>query len=656
MKTDHSCTEIDGCVPIKVGEKGIEAAEPITIHQVFKNTVSLHGDQPALVEYKGDEKHVITYQQYYDQCRCAAKSLMHFGVKQGVAVSIIGFNSSEWFISDLASILTGGVASGIYSTNSPQACQFIIEDSSTGVVIVENAHQLGKILQILDSCSKVKAIVQYKGEVKEEQKRDNVFTWTDFLEQGKDVTDADLDERIEAQKPENVCTLIYTSGTTGNPKAVMVTHDNITWTGRALAATADVSHTDRIITYLPLSHVAAQVNDIHSPLSVGASVHFAQPDALKGSLRKTLHAVHPTLFLGVPRVWEKIEVGLRSQMDATGGVKGAIGRWARGIGLEGGYSKQKGGETPFGWWFANKMVFETIKQKMGLDECRGMYTAAAPISKSTLEFFLSVGIPIFEVYGMSECTGPQTISREGMHRLGSCGAKMNGTEMKILSPDEDGNGEICYRGRHIFLGYLNNEEKTREAVDEEGWLHSGDIGKVDEDGFLHITGRLKELLITAGGENVAPVPIENKMKEVMPLLSNVMVIGDKQRFLSMLVTLKVKLNEEGNPTSDLADDVKPVLQSIGSAATTVEEAQKCDKIRQYLEDGRVEANKFAVSNAQKIQKFVILPVDFSVNGGEITETLKLKRNIVAKRYDDIICQIYAEAAPPAGAAAAAASN
>jgi len=426
----------------------------------------------------------------------------------------------------------------------------------------------------------------------------------------------------------------------------MISHDNATWTSQAVINMLDMNENDSIISYLPLSHVAAQMIDIYGPMSTGLSVWFAQPDALKGSLGQTLKEIKPTAFLGVPRVWEKIYEKMQEVGKQTTGLKKIIGDWAKNKGLDGGYKLQRGEDVPWGWWLANTLVFENVKKALGLENTRLCATAAAPIAKETLDYFLSLNIPIYEIYGMSESTGPQTVNRPSAHKTGTAGPAIPGCEMKIHDPDKDGNGEICFRGRHIFMGYLKNDKDTSETIDEEGWLHSGDIGRIDKEGYLSITGRIKELLITAGGENVPPVLIEDEIRsELGHVISNVMVIGDRKKFLSCVVTLKTTSKPDPKSgeypfTNTLVPVAVTAFQSTGSKASTVDEAINDPKVREYIENGIKRANKRAASNAQVIQKFEIIKDDFTIEGNELTPTLKLKRRIVLEKYKDIIEKMY----------------
>ncbi|NXG79459.1 ACBG2 ligase, partial [Baryphthengus martii] len=579
-------------------------------------------------------------------------SRSQLGLERFHGVCILGFNSAEWFIADIGAILAGGLAAGIYTTNSPEACHYIAENCRANVVVVENDKQLQKILEVQHKLHHLKAIVQYREELKE--KRPNLYSWSEFMDLGKDVPDAQLSEIIKSQKPNQCCTLIYTSGTTGQPKGVMLSHDNLTWTGMAAGRFIMFSEAtetqDVVISYLPLSHIAAQMTDIWSAMKFGLQVFFAQPDALKGSMVDTLREVRPTAFLGVPRVWEKIEEKIKSMGAKSSTLRRKVASWAKEVGLQTNLKWMNGySEVPVNFRLADHLVYRKVRKALGLDRCTKCCTGAAPISRETLEFFLSLNIPLFEVYGMSESSGPHTVSMPQAFRLTSCGKEVTGCRTLIYKPDSNGNGEICFSGRHVFMGYLNMEEKTKEAIDEDGWLHSGDLGRHDKDGFLYITGRIKELLITAGGENVPPIPIENAVKNAVPIISNAMLVGDKAKFLAMLLTLKCNVNiETGEPGDDLAPEALEYCQRLGSKATRASEiiSSRDKAVYAAIQNGIAAVNERAVSNAQKIQKWVLLEKDFSIPGGELGPTLKLKRHEVAQKYKEQIAQFYAAVETP----------
>jgi long-subunit acyl-CoA synthetase (AMP-forming) len=545
--------------------------------------------------------------------QASAYRRIELGLEPGKGVAIIGFNCPEWAVADMAAIYAGGCPAGIYTTNSADQCRYIAEHAEAQVVVVENEEQLAKFLAVREQLPDLKAIVMIYGDHDDPM----VHSWKDLMALGEKAPEAKLDERIAGQKPDDTCTYIYTSGTTGDPKAVMITHDNITWTARtSLEALGMLAEGDRMISYLPLSHIAEQIVSLHGPVVNGSCTSFAESlEALGDNLKE----VRPTVFLAVPRVWEKIQGKMQAAGANNTGLKKKIATWARGVGLRGGYAMQEKKPLPLLWGLADKLVFSKVKIALGLDQCRIAVTSAAPISKSTLEFFLSLGLPIMEVYGMSECSGPATISLPGRYKTGWVGPVMQGSELKIA---ED--GEICMRGRHVFKGYYKNEAATKEAMDDDGWLHSGDIGEI-VDGFVKITDRKKDLIITAGGENIAPQVLEGKLKGIS-VVSQAVVVGDRRKHLAALITLdETKLEE--------------LQRESGTAAKTVTEAASDDKVHKWLM-GKVEELNKDLARVQSIKKIKILPTDLSIEGGELTPTMKVKRKVVNTKYADAIEAFY----------------
>ncbi|XP_022047181.1 long-chain-fatty-acid--CoA ligase ACSBG2-like [Acanthochromis polyacanthus] len=638
-------TRRDKAVRLRMEGSGPGSETPITIHQLFLETVEKCENHPALIYKENGQVMTLTWRQYYEQCRAAAKSFLKLGLERYHGVGILGFNSPEWFISDIGCILAGGLGTGIYTTNSPEACQYVAANCEANVLVVENQKQLQKILQVKDHLPHLKAIVQYKGEL--QQKAPNLYTWAEFMRLGEDVPNEQLDAVITSLRANECCTLIYTSGTTGTPKGVMLSHDNMTWTATTAAKLVSKSGDNEVlISYLPLSHVAAQMIDIWVCMSLGGTTYFADPDALKGTLGNTLKEARPTFFMGVPRVWEKMQERMKAMGAKASPMRKRVADWAKSIGLQYNYSAMTGENlVPWGFMLANNLVFKKVRAALGLDRCKICFTGAAPITKDTLEYFMSLNIPVMELYGMSESSGPHTVSIDE-YRITSCGKVMPGCKTKLENPDADGNGEICFWGRHVFMGYLNMPDKTTEALDEEGWLHSGDLGRHDENDFLYITGRIKELIITAGGENIPPVPIEDAVKAEVPFLSNTMLLGDKLKFLSMLLTLKCVVDDNGDPTDELTAEALEFCRQNGIAATKVSEivANKEPAFYTAIQEGIERVNARSTSNAQKVQKWVILDRDFSITGGELGPTMKLRRPIVVKMYQDRIDEIYAAAA------------
>lgn len=634
-------TDVKGEVDIRMGTEGPAALPPTTVVASFESVVKRHGDKTALRVQRDGAWKEYSWQEYFNQCKRFGNSLISLGMNKNQAVNVIGFNSPEWFMANCGAILAGGVVAGIYTTNGSEACKFITEHSEAAVVVCDGLAQLAKYTGIAGELKGLKALVVYNAEAPTDVKCSvPVYGFEDFLKLGDQVEESKLRQRMDDQKPGHCCTLIYTSGTTGNPKGVMISHDNITWTANSVTeAVNGLTTADRIVSYLPLSHVAAQMLDIHAPMVDGCCISFAQPDALKGSLGTTLKDVRPTVFFGVPRVWEKIAEKMWAIGKKTTGIKKTLATWAKSKGAAKNELAQfgKSGGAPCGYGLANSIILSKVQAALGLDQCRIAFTGAAPIGMEVLQYFASLDIPILELFGQSECTGPQTMNFPNKWKMGSAGVAIGGTTMKI-NPETQ---ELSYSGRNLMMGYLKGEQQTKDTFDDAGYLLSGDCAKIDSDGFMSITGRIKELIITAGGENVPPVIIEDKIKEQTKALSNCMVVGDKRKFLSVLLCLRVNMNEDGSPSQNLDPQALEVAKEIGSSATTVSEAKSCDAFKTYFDSKIAAANKQATSRAQNIAKWALLDEDFTVNGGELTPTLKLKRRIVSDKCSEVIEKIYA---------------
>lgn len=693
---------------IRVAKSGLAgtAESPIsTVVDLFKECLKTNGNDPAFrierplpIAVGGvappslpvDQWKQWTYQQYHDETNQVAKAMISVGFEQFDSCSVFGFNSPEWVMSQQAAIFAGGRVAGIYPTDTTEQVGYKCIHSGASIMILEDTSKLEKVKAFVSTAPKLKVIVVWTpADLPESLEREDgttvpVYSWSAFVEKGKAVPDETLAERQQLIKPSHCCGLIYTSGTTGNPKAVMISHDNIIYCANAVFGCVPAIGSggeERILSYLPLSHVAGMMVDMVGPLITTARrkgyacTYFARPYDLKiMSFGDRLKVVKPTIFLGVPRVWEKIAEKMKKIGAQTKGLKKKIATWAKSKGLEHQIDCQLGGTGAFpaNYARAEKLVLSKVKAALGLEHCKYGMTGAAPIAKETLEYFGALGIQINEVYGMSECTGATTLSTDEAHLWGSCGWAVPGTEVKcfsvnpddindkteckqvdnIFSCDEKDQGEICFRGRHIMMGYLANpnlgpehikeiQDKTAAAIDAEGWLHSGDKGCISTKGMVKITGRYKELIIGSGGENIAPVPIENAVKKVAGGISNLMMIGDKRKFNVALVTLKAEgANAEKPGSNDLADDALGVNQSV----TTISGASTDDVWKKYITDAISEVNK-TLNPPSRIQRFSILPADFSVETDELTPTLKLKRGVVEKKWASLIDSLYAPDVP-----------
>lgn len=643
IAAEDYCTS-DPSVPVRlhVGESGLAATPPISMITCFEECVKRSPNHTALRVGREGTYQTWTYTEYMRDVKLAAKGFLSLGLEKHHGVCILGFNAPEWFISYMGAIYAGGVAAGVYTTNSVETTRHCGVLGRANVFVVENQKMLDKVLACRNEIPTLKAIVMWEGSSDEP----GVFSWPQLLEKGRSVSDSTLDSAVADQAINQACNIIYTSGTTGLSKAVLLSHDNMIYTSRMLSKHTNMENGDEhIVSYLPLSHIAAQIMDLVCGIIVTATVTFAKPDALKGTLVNTLRETRPTVFLGVPRVWEKFQEKMLEIGQSGGCVKKTIGTWAKASGLNYHKSRLAGSRSgSLSYNFFKSLAFSKIKAGLGFDRCRLFASGAAPLSEEISEYFLSVDIPICQVYGMSECTGPASMEVYDRMRIGSVGITLCGVQNRIYNPDNDGIGEVCMKGRHVFMGYLSQEDKTRETVDEKGWLHSGDLGRKDGDGFVIITGRIKEILITAGGENVAPVLIEDNIKKELNAISNVMLIGDRKKFLSCLVTLRVEIDPDtGSPLEELTAVTKQWLSKMDKNYSTVSEIVEADDpdVNKAITDAIGRANKIAVSNAQKVQKFKLLKTDFSVPGGELGPTMKLKRPVVLDLYSKVIESIYA---------------
>ena len=643
----HWVTDIHDELPIFMGSTDYSSNPPKTYTEAFEEAVRTHGDRLAL-RYKVDNQWVTwTYKEYFRDAKAFAASLISLGLEPKSTVNIIGFNSPQWVIGFSGALLANCIPIGVYATNNIEACEYIAKHSEAAVILLQNSAQLKKYMKVKESVNTIKALVVYWPD-KDMQNylAPFIHTFDNFLKSHTPDHLSQVDQRMQEVKPSQVATIVYTSGTTGPPKGVLLSHDNCTWTSKTMIEASNMLTDDeRIVSYLPLSHVAAQQFDIFGAIQSKASVTFADENALQGSLGITLKETRPTCFFGVPRVFEKIEEKIRAIGANKKGIQKSIADWAKRVGFEGSLNQIAGKSTGYAFNIANKLIFNKIKEGIGFDQTKVLIVGAAPISKACMDYFLSLNILIMNVYGMSESSAPASSNGNQFCSIYSAGHPLFGTQMVIKGPSGEvlprgTQGEICFRGRNKFMGYYKNEQATKETIDADGFIHSGDKGYMDEAGFLFITGRFKELIITAGGENIPPVLIEDAVKEKGKIISNAFLVGDARKYLVMLISLKTSARPDGDISNDLAPEVISFLQGQGIEATTVDQAIKNQAVRKIVEDFIIEVNKNSTSRAHEIKKFEFLPHDFSINGGEMTPTLKVKRKIVLDKYKVLIETLY----------------
>ncbi len=588
-----------------------------TILHRLHNNGRIRPNAPAYYEKTGDAWVPTSWQQYLAQVRQAARALIALGFQPGQTVSILGFNRPEWVIMDLAGMLAGGAAVGIYTTNAPEECKYIVEHSESPVVLVENEDQWQKMKEVRDDIATLQHIVLMKGtQIDDEMTLD----WDAFMAKGDEVPEEAVDERLDGLKMDDLATLIYTSGTTGPPKGVMLSHNNLAWTSESAIGMFDLTSNDRVISYLPLSHIAEQMFTIHASVTVGYQVYFAQyhpQDHLNDNFRE----VQPTIIFGVPRIWERFAQGVAMKLGESEGVKAKIAAWAQNVGAKAAAVRNRGEEVGgfLGWQhnLAEKLVFSTVKAGLGLSEAKLCISAAAPISPDVLTFFNKFNVPLFELYGQSEDCGPTSTNMHGANKIGTVGRKWPGTEVKLAD-----DGEILVKGNHVFMGYYKNESATASDL-IDGWLQSGDLGQYDDDGFLSIVGRKKEIIITSGGKNIAPKNIEAALKNI-ELVAQAVVIGEKRRFLTALITL------EPEAAAHFASQHGLEGQTLHSHSTLTEYMQK--QIDEHVNS--------LFARVEQVRGFKILPRDFTIEDGELTPTLKIKRRIVNENFAGEIEAMY----------------
>ncbi|WP_437905790.1 long-chain fatty acid--CoA ligase [Sorangium sp. So ce327] len=577
-------------------------------------------EAPAHYVKEGGFWRMTSFREYAGEVRRAGKALLALGLEPGATVSLLGFNRPEWVVLHVACMAIGGAPAGIYTTCSPEEVRHVVRHAGSQVVLVEDRAQLEKVLCQWDRLPQLSWVVLMRGAEFARDPRDpRILAWDEFLARGDRVSDELLDQRLDALEPNGLATLLYTSGTVGPPKGVMLSHENLTRSADMGARLIPCSSRDITLSYLPLSHVAEQMFTIHIPASVGAAVYFAESMA---ALADNLKEVRPTAFFGVPRVWEKLRDGIDAKLSGAKGLQKIMLDQARRVGLQ--HSELRARGEPPGPLLAlqhrafDTLVYAKVKAAVGLGRAHAFSSGAAPIAKEVLEFFASLDILITEVYGQSEVTGATSYNMPGRTKLGSVGPSVPGMDVKIAD-----DGEILVKGPTVFLGYYKEPEATAQAL-VDGWLHSGDLGRFDEEGFLHITGRKKEILITAGGKNISPKNIEEALKR-HDLIAEAVVVGDGRKFLTALLVLAPDAVKRLSAERGLGRDLSHASPEIREAVQ-----RAVDEVNGEL------------AQVETIKKFSILPRGFTIEDGELTPTLKIKRRNVSQNFAREIEAMYAE--------------
>jgi len=594
-----------------------------TIPTIFKQTVAKYGDRVALRIKEYGLWHDISWQEYYQRACYVGCALVSLGLEKGQCVSIIGDNCAEWVVIDLGIQCVGGVAVGIYSTNAPPQVEYTVNHSESQFLFVENEEQLDKWLRFRDQTPTLKKVIVWDLEGLRQYSDPMVMSLDEFMDLGRKVAAEKPDlfaQKGEQVTPEDLSVLIYTSGTTGPPKGAMLTHHNVTWLADALMKVNPMYDKDEVMSFLPLCHIFERMFSVFGHLRIGYVVNFIES---QDTVTQNMREISPTVGYAVPRIWEKYASSIYIRMSDATWFKRSLYLLAYQIGTLRAKKRMNFENVPIYlelvYQLAYFVVFRKLKERLGFDRMRIAYSGAAPISQDVLTFFQSIGVNIVEGYGQTEGSGVTCACRAGKVKFGTVGPPIPGTEVKIAA-----DGEILVKSPSVFKGYYRNPEATAETV-IDGWLHSGDIGELDADGYLKITDRKKDIIVTAGGKNITPQYIENKLK-ASPYINDAIVIGDRRPFLSCLIMLD-------------EDTVVKYAQDHKIQFSTYGDLTKAPEIRALIQE-EIDNVNATLSRVEQPKKFAILPKKLYVEDGEVTPTMKVKRSFVHKDYADLIESMY----------------
>ena len=567
-----------------------------------------------------------TWDDFYEHARLIGLGLLSLGLKRGEVVSILSEDNKEWIYTDLGVQSVGGISSGVYTTDSAKQLQYLVNDSDSRFLFVENDEQLDKYLSVKDGMPRLSKVIVLEREGLHDFADDRVIFLDDLYRAGRDFLKANpnrFDEEIARSDPKDTAILVYTSGTTGPPKGAMISHENIIVSIIGSVLTLPVEDTDEQLCFLPLCHILERLISVFTPIGLKSTVNFAEsPETVFDNVRE----VSPHVFTAVPRVWEKVY----SRVTIMANEATPIGKWAykralragraRAAALENGDPVGLGTRLAYAFW--DFMVLKNLRRMLGFDRLRRGTTGAAPISPELLRWYKAVGITVLEGYGMTESSGVISVNLIEDDKTGSVGRVVPGGQVRI-APD----GEIQYKGGNVFKGYWNKPEKTAETVSEDGWLRTGDVGRLDNEGFLFVTGRVKDIIITAGGKNITPAEIENRLK-FSPYISDAVVIGDKRKFLSCLIMIDQENVEK------FAQERRVPFNDFRSLCAAQE-------VRDLIGGVVAETNR-EFARVEQIKDFRLIDVLLTAEDEELTATMKLKRSFVEQKHKKLIDDMYGQ--------------
>jgi long-chain acyl-CoA synthetase len=596
-----------------------------TIPAMFWNAVDKRGTNVWMRQKELGIWRAWSWAKTAEAVREIAGGLMSLGLKPGETVSILSNTVIEWVLTDLAVLSCGGVSNGIYPTDAAGQVQYLCEDSRTRILFVEDDEQLDKALEVRPQLPMLAKIVVFDMEGLRDLNDPAVISLDALRALGRDYNAAHADElmqRAKARKPDDLAILVYTSGTTGKPKGAMHSHKGLVYTVRGYNTLVAQDEHDERMCFLPLCHIAERLGGEYFSLYTGAILNFVEnPETIPENVRE----IAPTVFTAVPRVWEKFYSGVMIGLKEATRLQQAAYAWSIGVGTQ---IADKvlagvpvGGALKFKFMLARWLALNNVRKMIGIHRSRFLVTGAAPISPELVKWYLALGVPMLEVWGMTESCGAATGVPATRIKPGSIGPAAAYNEVKLDAKT----GEILVRGTNVFMGYLNQPEKTKETIDAEGWLHTGDVGAEDADGFFRIVDRMKDIIITAGGKNITPSELENELK-FSPYVTDAVVIGDRKPYLTVIVMIDQENVEK------YAQDHDVPFSNYASLTRAAEV--------QALIQGVIDGVNAKFARVEQIKKFFLLDTQLSAEDEELTPTMKLKRKLVERKYAPQIEAMY----------------